>query len=74
MKYTEHQRKILKLLKAGAGVVFQELSMAEEKWRTDRVYQYLSADGITRLRCGRHVHRGGRVSRSGFGMCGRWGG
>lgn len=31
-------------------------SMEKEVIRADRLYQYTSGDGITRMRCGRHLH------------------
>jgi hypothetical protein len=30
-----------------------------EVYAADRLYLYLSADGVTRQRCGRHVHKEG---------------
>lgn len=30
---------------------------AEEVYAADKLYLYLSADGVTRQRCGRHVHQ-----------------
>ena len=32
------------------------MGKGKEVLQVDRLYQYLSVDGVARLRCGRHVH------------------